>query len=488
MDTTGRSASRVGWLARAGFADAASAARELDRCGLADVPLGDTLLAAVGHSADPDRALVTLGRLLDAVDDRTEIVAALSGDERLLGRLSAVLGLSMALSDHLVRHPEHWHDLADLEPDHRPDASELRASMLRVVGADPDSDVPVAAGAQLDALRVAYRRCLLQIAALDLADGLDVAAVSAELADLAAATLDAGLAIARAGLPPDVTPCRLAVIGMGKCGGRELNYVSDVDVIFVAEPIDDGDEAAAMRTATELASSMMRACSDHTAEGTIWPVDAALRPEGRSGRLVRTLASHLAYYRTWAKTWEFQALLKARPIAGDMQLGAAYVDQVQPLIWSAADRDGFVDDVRAMRRRVVEHIRPGEADRQLKLGPGGLRDVEFAVQLLQLVHGRSDLSLRSGATLTALAQLTAGGYVGREDGAVLDEAYRFLRTLEHRIQLERLRRTHVVPQSDDQLRRLGRSLGLREPVRELLETWRRHAREVRRLHEKLFYR
>ena len=488
MDTTGRSASRVGWLARAGFADAASAARELDRCGLADVPLDDTLLAAVGRSADPDRALVTLGRLLDAVDDRTELVAALSGDERLLGRLSAVLGLSMALSDHLVRHPEHWHDLADLEPDHRPDASELRASMLRVVGADPDSDVPVAAGAQLDALRVAYRRRLLQIAALDLADGLDMAAVSAELADLAAATLDAGLAIARAGLPPDATPCRLAVIGMGKCGGRELNYVSDVDVIFVAEPMDDGDEATAMRTATELASSMMRACSDHTAEGTIWPVDAALRPEGRSGRLVRTLASHLAYYRTWAKTWEFQALLKARPIAGDMQLGAAYVDQVQPMIWSAADRDGFVDDVRAMRRRVVEHIRPGEADRQLKLGPGGLRDVEFAVQLLQLVHGRGDLSLRSGATLTALAQLTAGGYVGREDGAVLDEAYRFLRTLEHRIQLERLRRTHVVPQSDDQLRRLGRSLGLREPVRELLETWRRNAREVRRLHEKLFYR
>ena len=177
MDTTGRSASRVGWLARAGFADAASAARELDRCGLADVPLDDTLLAAVGRSADPDRALVTLGRLLDAVDDRTELVAALSGDERLLGRLSAVLGLSMALSDHLVRHPEHWHDLADLEPDHRPDASELRASMLRVVGADPDSDVPVAAGAQLDALRVAYRRRLLQIAALDLADGLDVAAV-----------------------------------------------------------------------------------------------------------------------------------------------------------------------------------------------------------------------------------------------------------------------------------------------------------------------
>jgi [glutamine synthetase] adenylyltransferase / [glutamine synthetase]-adenylyl-L-tyrosine phosphorylase len=312
--------------------------------------------------------------------------------------------------------------------------------------------------------------------------------VSAELADLAAATLEAGLAIGRAALAPGAAPCRLAVIGMGKCGGRELNYVSDVDVIFVAEPVDGSAEAAAIHTATELASVMMRACSDYTAEGTIWPVDAALRPEGRSGRLVRTLASHLAYYQAWAKTWEFQALLKARPVAGDVELGEAYLDAVRPLIWSAADRQGFVDDVRAMRRRIVEHIRPGEAERQLKLGPGGLRDVEFAVQLLQLVHGRADETLRSGTTLTALADLTAGGYVGRADGAVLDEAYRFLRTLEHRIQLERLRRTHIVPQSEDQLRRLGRSLGMRDPATELLDAWRRNAWEVRRLHEKLFYR
>jgi [glutamine synthetase] adenylyltransferase / [glutamine synthetase]-adenylyl-L-tyrosine phosphorylase len=488
VDRTGRASSREGWLARAGFTDAASAARLLDRSDLSGGVLDDTVLAAVGRSADPNRALVALGRLLDAADDRTELVAAVSDDELLLGRLAAVLGLSTTLADHLGRHPQQWHSLADIDAHRRPSAGELRAMMLRAVGAEPESDTPVASGPELDGLRVAYRRQLLEIAALDLADGMDVPAVSAELADLAAATLEAGLAIGRSALSPGATPCRLAVIGMGKCGGRELNYVSDVDVIFVAEPIDGGDEAAALRTATELASVMMRACSDYTAEGTIWPVDAALRPEGRSGRLVRTLASHRAYYRSWAKTWEFQALLKARPVAGDAELGAAYVDAVQPLIWSAADRDGFVDDVRAMRRRVVEHIRPGEAERQLKLGPGGLRDVEFAVQLLQLVHGRADESLRSGTTLTALADLTAGGYVGRADGAVLDEAYRFLRTLEHRIQLERLRRTHVVPQSEDQLRRLGRSLGMREPVRELVDAWRRNAWEVRRLHEKLFYR
>jgi [glutamine synthetase] adenylyltransferase / [glutamine synthetase]-adenylyl-L-tyrosine phosphorylase len=488
VDRTGRLPSREGWLARAGFTDAASAARLLDRTVSAGVVLDDTVLAMVGRSADPNRALLALERLLDTVDDPAALLRALAGDERLLARLAAVLGLSTALADHLIRQPEQWHDLADLDPHRRPDASELRTTMLQAVGADPQGSAPVATGPELDALRVAYRRQLLAIAALDLADGMDVAVVSAELADLAAATLEAGLAIARAGLAPGAAPCRLAVIGMGKCGGRELNYVSDVDVIFVAEPVDGDDEPAAMRTATELASVLMRICSDHTAEGTIWPVDAALRPEGRSGRLVRTLASHLAYYRSWAKTWEFQALLKARPVAGDGELGATYMDAVRPLVWSAADRDGFVDDVRAMRRRIVEHIRPGEAERQLKLGPGGLRDVEFAVQLLQLVHGRTDESLRSGTTLTALADLTAGGYVGRDDGAVLDEAYRFLRTLEHRIQLERLRRTHVVPQSNDQLRRLGRSLGMREPVRELVDAWRRNAWEVRRLHEKLFYR
>jgi len=487
-DKVGRSTSREGRLARAGFADAGSAATTLARLGLAGLADDDSLLDAVGRAADPDRALAALARLVDAAADRDELTAALRTDEALRNRLVAVLGLSTALGDHLVRHPEQWPDLAVIRPESRPAAAELRAEMLGAVGADPSMSTPVASGAELDTLRVAYRRQVLRLAALDLADGLDVVAVAAELADLAAAALEAGLALARAGLRSDAAPCRLAVIAMGKCGGRELNYVSDVDVILVAAPADEADEADALRTATELATGMIRACSDYTAEGTIWPVDAGLRPEGRSGPLVRTLASHLAYYETWAKTWEFQALLKARPVAGDMELGEAYIAAVRPLIWRAADRDGFVDEVRSMRQRVERHIRPGESDRQLKLGPGGLRDVEFAVQLLQLVHGRTDETLRSGTTLTALEALTKGGYVGRADGAVLDEAYRFLRTLEHRIQLERLRRTHVVPQSEGDLRRLGRSFGMREPVRMLVDTWGRHAREVRRLHEKLFYR
>lgn len=271
--------------------------------------------------------------------------------------------------------------------------------------------------------------------------------------------------------------------------GHELNYVSDVDVIFVGEAVDGADERKALQAATRLASHMMRICSETTVEGSIWPVDANLRPEGRNGPLVRTLSSHLAYYQRWAKTWEFQALLKARPVAGDLGLGEEYVATLAPLVWHAAERENFVADVQKMRRRVVENIPVAEIERELKLGPGGLRDVEFAVQLLQLVHGRADTSLRSGTTLDALKALAAGGYVGRADAVQLDEAYRFLRSMEHRIQLYRLRRTHLVPEDDADLRRIGRSLGLRaDPVVELNREWKRHAAVVRRLHEKLFYR
>ncbi len=331
---------------------------------------------------------------------------------------------------------------------------------------------------------------------------------AAELADLAAAALEAALAVARSELPAGSAPARLAVIAMGKCGGRELNYASDVDVIFVAAPAADpghdaGTETAALRTATRLAAGLIRVCSQSTQEGALFPVDPNLRPEGRAGPLVRTLASHRVYYERWAKTWEFQALLKARPAAGDADLGQAYLDTLSPLVWQAAQRPNFVADVQAMRRRVIGNLPASEAARQLKLGPGGLRDIEFAVQLLQLVHGRADESLREPGTLPALAALARGGYVGREDAATMAAAYRFLRTVEHLLQLRQLRRTHTLPDDPEALRRLGRALrqararagrsaparpARPDPAAELMSQWRQHAREARRLHEKLFYR
>jgi [glutamine synthetase] adenylyltransferase / [glutamine synthetase]-adenylyl-L-tyrosine phosphorylase len=449
---------------------------------------------ALARSPDPDLALRALERFAAAVDDWRACDAALRRDVVLRGRLLALLGGSTALGDHLVTHPDRWHRLTD---EASTDVDTRTARLLAAVGADPATPPAGAPGGGaatlpdgevVPALRTAYRDELMLLAAADLAavsepslPVLPLDEVGVQLADLATAALRAALAaaLAEAG---DSDPGRLAIIAMGKTGGAELNYVSDVDVVFVAEPAD---------TATSrLASRTMRIAGE-----ACFPVDANLRPEGRQGALVRTLDGHVAYYKRWAKTWEFQALLKARPVAGDRELGKAYAEAVAPLVWTAAGRPDFVADVQAMRRRVEEHVRPDHVDRELKLGRGGLRDVEFAVQLLQLVHGRTDPALRSPSTLDALAALAAGGYVGRDDGANLAASYRFLRLLEHRLQLQRMRRTHLLPAEDDTdaLRWLARAAKLRpdgrhDAVGVLLEEWRRNARRVRRLHEKLFYR
>jgi glutamate-ammonia-ligase adenylyltransferase len=499
-----------------GFADAARAERLLltDLGGIAAELDADVIVAALAAAADPDLALAGLARIFEAVASPAALRTALRDEQDFRDRLTAVLGVSAGLADHLARHPEDCQVLRG--PGARPGPAELREQMLRAVGADPvGPEDPVAGGKEpVAALAAAYRRCLLHVAARDLTGAATVDAVSEELADIAAAVLEAALAVARAELPgtrgadgglKEAAACRLAVVAMGKCGGRELNYASDVDVIFVAEPVKDEDETAALASASRLAAGLMSVCARSTPEGSIFPVDPNLRPEGRSGPLVRTLASHLAYYERWAKTWEFQALLKARPVAGDMALGQLYADTLGPLVWQAARRENFVEDVQAMRRRVEQSLPARQAGRELKLGPGGLRDIEFAVQLLQLVHGRTDESLRSPATLPALAALAAGGYVGRADADELSAAYRFLRRTEHLLQLYRLSRTHTLPEDPAVLRRLGRAMKFidgpndpwwqsqaimtrPDPAVEFDELWRRHARQVRRLHEKLFYR
>jgi glutamate-ammonia-ligase adenylyltransferase len=479
----GRRSSTFSRLLRHGFTDPGAAERLLDSPALSAVRSDPVLLEALGAAADPDQALLGLVRLVESLDqpEQQALLDTVTTAKPLRDRLLGVLGASEALGDHLARHPADWHALVTYE------AADLHPGVAEFERGLAAADTP-------DKLRAAYRRCLLGIAARDVCGTSDLVRTAAELADLATATLRAALSIAAAENPRDAAACRLSVIAMGKCGGHELNYVSDVDVIFVGEPSDEvagteGAESRAVQAATRLAVRMMGVCSDTTAEGTIWPVDPNLRPEGKNGPLVRTLSSHLAYYRRWAKTWEFQALLKARPVAGDKALGEEYVDAIRPMVWQAAERENFVTDVQQMRRRVVETIPAAQVDRELKLGPGGLRDVEFAVQLLQLVHGRTDSSLRSPTTLTALAELAAGGYVGRADAAALDDAYRFLRLMEHRIQLHKMRRTHLVPDSEADLRRLARSLGFRtDPVAALNREWKRHAMEVRRLHEKLFYR
>ncbi|MBB5957368.1 glutamate-ammonia-ligase adenylyltransferase [Saccharothrix tamanrassetensis] len=439
----------------------------------------ESVLWALSRSPDPDLALLGVDRLRIALGDGwSGLDEALCANDVLRGRLLAVLGSSTALSDFLVANPDRWHGLADVEPV-SPEvfAPTLVAAVQGLTGA-----------AAVRALRLEYRALLCRIAAEDLAHVAEPDArhvgyddVAGLLSDLAVAALRAALDVASREVPR-ADECTLAVIAMGKCGARELNYVSDVDVVFVGE----GD----LGVATRLASTTMQ-----VAGKACFEVDAALRPEGKAGALVRTLDGHASYYQRWARTWEFQALLKARPVAGDAELGQRYLEVVRPLVWTAAERENFVPDVQAMRRRVEDHVPVGLADRELKLGRGGLRDVEFAVQLLQLVHGRGDEELRITTTTAALAALGRGGYVGRTDAADFGRAYRFLRTLEHRLQLQRLLRTHLFPADDDfaGLRWLARAAGLQaegglSEAQVLLAEFRKRANQVRRLHEKLFYR
>lgn len=433
------------------------------------------VLWSLSRAPDADAALHALLRLSETPDaDWAELNTAVATDRSLRGRLFALLGSSLALGEHLIAHPQSWrllHGEVRL-----PSADELRRMFA-----------DCAAERQIPGLRACYRDRLLVLAALDTAPTVEdepilpFSAIGAHLSDLADAALGAALDVASAQVCGDDTPPPLAVIAMGKCGARELNYVSDVDIIFVAEEAD----AISARVAGE----MMRIAAE-----AFFEVDAGLRPEGKQGALVRTLDSHIAYYQRWAKTWEFQALLKARPAVGDPELGWGYLDALMPMVWTACEREGFVPDVQAMRRRVEELVPADVRDREIKLGAGGLRDVEFAVQLLQLMHGRSDDSLHVASTLDALAALSDGGYVGRDDAANLTASYEFLRLLEHRLQLQRLKRTHMLPAFDDDegLRWLARAAhirpdGRRDALGVLREELKRQNLRVSRLHTKLFY-
>ncbi|HEX3289112.1 MAG TPA: bifunctional [glutamine synthetase] adenylyltransferase/[glutamine synthetase]-adenylyl-L-tyrosine phosphorylase [Mycobacterium sp.] len=453
-----------------------SAPSDLDRLGWNTDPHIE-LLWSLSRAPDADVALRTMVRLADSTKDWDKLNQELVTDKALRGRLFGVVGSSLALGDHLVANPGSWHLLAGEV--RLPSVDELRTMFTESIGGA--SDVR-------PALQTLYRDRLLVLAALDLASVVEnepvlpFVKIGEHLSDLADAALGAALLVAtRSVCGDDGQPPRLAVIAMGKCGARELNYVSDVDVIFVAE------EANAVTT--RVAGETMRFASE-----AFFEVDAALRPEGKHGQLVRTLESHVAYYQRWAKTWEFQALMKARPAAGDAELGRQYIDALMPMVWTACEREDFVPEVQAMRRRVESLVPADERARELKLGTGGLRDVEFAVQLLQLVHGRNDESLHVASTIDALAALGADGYIGRDDSANLTASYEFLRLLEHRLQLQRLKRTHMLPDEGDEeaMRWLARAAHMRpdgqhDALGVLREELKRQSMRVSRLHAKLFY-
>jgi [glutamine synthetase] adenylyltransferase / [glutamine synthetase]-adenylyl-L-tyrosine phosphorylase len=307
---------------------------------------------------------------------------------------------------------------------------------------------------------------VLRVAALDLSGRISLETVGAMLSDLADGVLQA--ASEASDLNDD-----LAVVAMGKLGARELNYGSDIDVVLVGS----GDPQRLVALAREA-----------------WRTDLGLRPEGRAGPLIRSLASYVAYWDRWAETWEFQALLKARPAAGRPDLGRRFAREASSRVWGRPLGADELRSLRAMKARAEQTVaRQGLSQREIKLGRGGIRDIEFSVQLLQLVHGRQDESLRAPATLAALAALAAGGYVARQDAGGLADAYRFLRAVEHRLQLFWDRQVHALPASADSRAHLARVLGYRDgPNSTALARFEAdlssHQRTARSIHERLFFR
>lgn len=470
-------------LASYGFIEFDRALKNLEELVALTGDRGRPALAFVAKSQNPDQSL---NFLLALARNHTSEIKSILGKPEALERLCRVIGSSSALYDFLDRNPQKFSIFA--ESSKLPSSSEHLEALMK--------------SSSVTSLRLSYRSQLLKIADYDLAQAdpiSEIGLISASLADLAGATIEAGLMIARGELAHPEHPSRfekseveataLAVIGMGKCGARELNYISDVDVIYVAESKSEKVESfRALEIATKLATRMMRIMDEPGGEPPLWQVDANLRPEGKSGALVRTLDSHQSYYERWAESWEFQALLKARPIAGDEELGERYLERIWPKVWESAARENFVDSVQRMRQRVTDNIPSSELDSQIKLGPGGLRDIEFTVQLLQLVHGRVDESVRVRDTLSALSSLSAAGYIGREDADRFAAHYRFLRFLEHRIQLSALRRTHLMPSDELARRAIARAVSTSLTAEKLIERWEKVKLEVKSLHQQLFYR
>lgn len=409
-----------------------------------DLTTIDAIKRAVGVSPDP---LDGLDRLIPILGADTDIAR----DDGKLERVVAIASSSRALSQALAANPE----LLDTTP--------------------------------TDSIPLQVRASLIQIAAADLTGRIDFAEATRRYSDALDRIVDDALDRARHAVSdrhPIAAELPFSVIAMGKWGAREVNYYSDIDLVFVHD--DPGGKDSEARSASlAIASRLMSILSAPTFDGPALVVDADLRPEGTMGPLSRSLNGYRSYYDRWSEPWELQALLKSRPAAGDPHLGRRFAEMADRLVWE----EGLDADALRSIRNIKAQTELSVPQTDLKRSRGGIRDVEFAVQLLQMVHGRFDEDLRSGSTLEAISSLTKHGYIQDDEGQRLADSYRFLRETEHRIQLWDLQQTHELPDSPEALQRLARSLGFTvDPVSEFQTRLSEVRASARDLHERLYFR
>ncbi len=424
------------------------------------------LETALTRVALPNHVLTHFERLLHGAPQAEALLQHLAAYPRAVEKLVTLFASSQFLSEILLQHPEYIPRLTRREEITRPyTAADLYAQLREALPSLPTHEERV------NALRTFQRWHLLRIGACDLWDFWDLNTVTRQLSDLAEALVRAALDLAAE--QTDTPLNGFVVLALGKLGGRELNYSSDIDLLFLAQEHPSRYVALGKR--------LIDILSRITDEGFLYRVDMRLRPWGSTGPLVTSVEGYLTYLQRHARLWEKQALLKARPIAGDRALGAAFVRRLPPLIFENGSLH-VRESVREMKERIEEELqRRGQSWGEVKLGEGSIRDVEFIVQYLQLIHGKKHPHLRTGNTRKALDRLHASGLLPTDEYRVLVEGYTFLRTVEHHLQLMHNQQTHRLPENPEQIAHLARRLGYTGPdaAQRLITHYEDHRKAIR---------
>lgn len=460
------------------------------------------VLKAAIDSPNPEAALNHFSRFGQVAFYRRSLYQLLRDDPFLIRPLILSFGASTYLSETLIRKPEYFYDIIDADLMGTQKTSqimyqELAQSISRFASVDQ----------KLRILRRYKRRETLRIGLRDLLKIADVETTTLELSNLAEAALQHCYEIGqdqvmkpKYGTPLNEegdAPCRFAIIGMGKLGGYELNFSSDIDLIFVYSDdarTDMGNENT--EYFSRLCEFIIKAMSEITSDGYVFRVDIRLRPESSAGVIIRSMESYESYYEGWGDLWERQALIKARPVAGDMAFGEAFIRMIQPFVYQRY-LDGVTlteikADIRRTKARIEERlVNEGvNLEKHVKLGPGAIRDIEFTVQCLQMIHGAKRKSLCSHNTLEAITALKENTLLDAEDADALAAAYRFLRTVENCIQIEADQQRYAIPEGETEARELARRVGYPHTSEtDALETfradYRRHTEQVRAIFRKI---
>ena len=493
-----------------GFQDVRDVNRRLHN--LASVPpyreafaeIVNHLLSASADSPDPDAALNNFERFVSASFDRLWLYRLLHDAPFLLRILSTCFGSSTYFSDILVRNPEYFYELIDAEVMSDPKDREIMYHELSQAVRPFNL-----ADQKLNAVRGYKRKESLRLGLRDLLGDADLETTTRELTNLAEATLQVCYEIgadeltAKMGKPwgelpnGEKIPSTLAVIAMGKFGGYELNFSSDIDVMFVYSHEGVTDQGIENREYfAKLSEFIINGMSKVTKAGYVFRVDVRLRPESRVGVIARSIDNYEAYYEGWGEIWERQALIKARPVAGDLKLGGQFISTVQPFVYQRYLDEFFITeiklDVRQTKARIENRIREQGDDltTHVKLGIGGIRDIEFAIQCLQLIYGGPTPALRNCNSLEAIELLYRHEMLNQTDRDALADAYRFLRTVEHRIQMKSDLQRYSLPSKESELIKLAKRIGYQDSgISSALEAFQadyaRHTGIVRQIFEQI---